>query len=126
MSWVRDLKQRARSLKLELIAVALAARDPRTPWYAKLLVAGCVAYALTPVDLIPDAIPVIGLVDDLIFIPIAIGFAVRFIPAQVLADCRARSHEIDARLPRMSGLTWVLVTVAWIAAVVLIALWTLG
>jgi len=120
-----SIRQRARELKSELIALALAARDPRTPWYAKLLVAGCVAYAVTPVDLIPDAIPVLGIIDDMVFIPLAIALAVRFIPGPVLADCRARSREIDARAPRMRASTWVIVVLAWIAAIVLIALWSL-
>src|SRR5207253_6066917 len=113
MAALERLRQRARELKVELIALALAARHPETPWYAKLLVAGCVAYALTPVDLIPDAIPVIGLIDDIIFIPIAVAFAVRFIPAPVLADARARSREIEAKAPRLSTTTWIFVTLRW-------------
>ena len=120
------LRKRARELKTELIALALAARHPQTPWYAKLIVAGCVAYALTPVDLIPDVIPVIGFIDDLIFIPLAVAFAVRFIPARVLADCRTRSHEIQARAPRLGRTAWLLIGTAWITVVVLIALWTMG
>ena len=99
MGTLARLRARARELKIELIALALAARHPDTPWYAKLVVAGCVAYALTPVDLIPDAIPVVGFIDDLIFIPLAIALAVRFIPAPVLADCRVRSRQIEARAP---------------------------
>ena len=122
----RSLRQRARELKIELIALALAARHPQTPWYAKLVVAGCVAYALTPADLIPDAIPVVGLIDDLIFIPLAIAFAVRFIPAPVLADCRARSKEIEARAPRLSRTSWFLIGAAWLTVVVLVAVWTIG
>ena len=118
------LKRRARELKVELIALALAARHPLTPWYAKLVVAGCVAYALTPVDLIPDAIPVVGLIDDLIFIPLAIALAVRFIPAPVLADCRARSRELEARAPRLSRASWLAIGAAWLTVVVLIAWWT--
>jgi uncharacterized membrane protein YkvA (DUF1232 family) len=125
MSFVESLKARTRALKIELIALALAAKDPRTPWYAKLIVAGCVAYALSPVDLIPDAIPVIGLIDDLIFVPLAAALAVRFIPEPVLAECRARSHEIDARLPRPSKVAWALIISAWLAAIVLIAVWSL-
>ena len=119
------LRARARHLKIELIALALAARHPQTPWYAKLVVAGCVAYALTPVDFIPDAIPVIGFVDDLIFIPIAVALAVRFIPAPVLADCRARSHEIEARAPKLSRSAWLLIALAWICVIALLAFWSL-
>ncbi|HKU46561.1 MAG TPA: YkvA family protein [Burkholderiales bacterium] len=117
------LRERARALKIELIALALAARHPQTPWYAKLVVAGCVAYALTPVDLVPDAIPVIGFIDDLIFIPLAIALAVRFIPAPVLADCRSRSHEIEARAPRLSWPARILIGLAWLTVIVLIAYW---
>ena len=125
MSRLQALRERARQLKIELIALALAARHPHTPWYAKLVVAGCVAYALTPVDFVPDAIPVIGLIDDLIFIPLAVALAVRFVPAPVLADCRARSAQIEARAPRLSRATWALIIAAWAAAVVLLALWSL-
>jgi uncharacterized membrane protein YkvA (DUF1232 family) len=123
---LQSIRQRARGLKIELIALTLAARHPQTPWYAKLVVAGCVAYALTPVDLIPDAIPVVGLIDDLIFIPLAIAFAVRFIPAPVLANCRARSHEIEARAPKLSRTAWFAIGAAWITAVGLIAVWTVA
>jgi uncharacterized membrane protein YkvA (DUF1232 family) len=107
------LKARARQVKIDLISLSLAARDPRTPWYAKLIVAGCVAYALSPVDVIPDFIPVIGLVDDLIFIPIALALAVRFIPAEVLADCRVRAGEIAAR--KTSRVAGMVIVALWIA-----------
>ena len=126
MTVFATLAERARAVKRELLALALATRHPRTPWYARLVIAGCVAYALTPVDFIPDAIPVIGLIDDLIFIPLAIAFAVRFIPAPVLADCRARSQEIEARAPRLSRTSWFLIGAAWLTVVVLVAVWTIG
>ena len=124
MAVFATLAERARSVKRELLALALAVRHPHTPWYAKLVVAGCVAYALTPVDFIPDAIPVVGFIDDLIFIPLAIALAVRFVPAPVLADCRARSREIEARAPRLSMPAWLAIGAAWFAAVALIAVWT--
>jgi len=124
MAVFADLAGRAREVKRELLALALAVRHPQTPWYARLVVAGCVAYALTPVDFIPDAIPVVGFIDDLILIPLAIAFAVRFIPAPVLADCRARSRELEARAPRLSMPAWLAIGAAWFAAVTLIALWT--
>jgi len=108
-----SLKARSRQVKVDLIALSLAARDPRTPWYAKLIVAGCVAYALSPVDVIPDFIPVIGLVDDLIFIPIALALAVRFIPDEVLADCRRRAGEIAAR--KTSRAAAIVIITFWLA-----------
>jgi len=126
MSVFATLAERARAVKRELLALALAMRHPRTPWYARLVIAGCVAYALTPVDFIPDAIPVVGFIDDLIFIPLAIALAVRFIPTPVLADCRLRSREIEARAPRLSRASWLVIGGAWLAAVVLIALWTVA
>jgi len=121
---LQAIRTRAREVKLELMALALAARHPRTPWYAKLVIAGCVAYAVTPVDFIPDALPIVGFIDDLIFIPLAIALAVRFIPEPVLADCRARSLALEARAPRLSRPAWSLIGAAWLAAVVLIAAWT--
>jgi len=119
MMTLASLKARVRQVKVDLIALSLAARDPRTPWYAKLIVAGCVAYALSPVDIIPDFIPVIGLVDDLIFIPIALALAVRFIPDEVLADCRVTASAIAARkTSRAAGLV---IVGLWIALATLAA-----
>jgi uncharacterized membrane protein YkvA (DUF1232 family) len=126
MAAFATLRARARELKIELIALALAARHPDTPWYARLIVAGCVAYAVTPVDFIPDAIPVVGFIDDLVFIPLAVALAVRFIPAPVMADCRERSRAIDARAPRLSRGAWIVIGAAWLAAIVLIALWSVA
>lgn len=92
MALLAELKQRARHLKAETFALYLAARDPRTPWYAKLIVAGIVAYALSPIDLIPDFVPVLGYLDDLILIPMGIALAIKLIPDAVLADCRTRAQ----------------------------------
>jgi uncharacterized membrane protein YkvA (DUF1232 family) len=122
MMTLASLKARARQVKVDLIALSLAARDPRTPWYAKLIIAGCVAYALSPVDVIPDFIPVIGLVDDLIFIPIALALAVRFIPDDVLADCRSRAGEIAER--KTSRAAAVVIAALWLALAAL-AVWLL-
>jgi uncharacterized membrane protein YkvA (DUF1232 family) len=104
--------ERARQLKVELFALYLAARHPQTPWYAKLVVAGFVAYAVTPVDLLPDAFPVLGLIDDLIFVPIAVALAVRFVPSPVLAECRGRAQERIAAQGRSS---WVVIATVWLA-----------
>jgi uncharacterized membrane protein YkvA (DUF1232 family) len=107
--------ERARRLKVELFALYLAARHPQTPWYARLVVAGFVAYAVTPVDLLPDAFPILGWIDDLIFVPIAVALAMRFVPAPVLAECRARAHERAAAQGRSS---WIAVAAVWLALVV--------
>ena len=113
MAWLEKLKQRAQHLKAETYALYLAARDPRTPWVAKLLVAGIVAYALSPIDLIPDFIPVIGYLDDLILLPLGILWAIKLIPPAVLAECRARAQaDLAQRKP-----------VSWMAATVIICIW---
>jgi uncharacterized membrane protein YkvA (DUF1232 family) len=103
--------ERARRLRVELYALYLAARHPHTPWYARLVVAGFVAYAVTPVDLFPDAIPILGIVDDLVFVPLAIAAAVRFVPAAVLVECRGRAQE------RIAGQStpWLLIVAVWAA-----------
>ncbi|MEK9803682.1 MAG: DUF1232 domain-containing protein, partial [Curvibacter sp.] len=93
MGWLDGIRQRARALKAETYVLYLAARHPRTPWYAKLLVAVVVAYAFSPLDLIPDFIPVLGLLDDLVLIPLGLLLALRLVPPQVLAECRARAQE---------------------------------
>lgn len=93
MEFLAELKQRARHLKSETFALYLAARDPRTPWYAKLLVAGIVAYAFSPIDLIPDFVPILGYLDDLILIPLDIALAIKLVPHPILTECRARAQE---------------------------------
>jgi uncharacterized membrane protein YkvA (DUF1232 family) len=85
------LKDRARLLKRDTMALYLAAGDPRTPWYAKVLAGVVVAYALSPIDLIPDFIPVLGYLDDLILVPAGIAVVLRLVPAEVMADCRERA-----------------------------------
>jgi uncharacterized membrane protein YkvA (DUF1232 family) len=103
---------RARRLKAELYALYLAARHPQTPWYAKVVVAGFVAYAVTPVDLFPDALPILGIVDDLVFVPLAVALAVRFVPSPVLTECRGRAQ---ARLMVKSNKRWLVIVAVWAA-----------
>lgn len=111
MTIVSRLRQRASHLKRETYALALAYRDPRTPWHAKLWAACVVAYAVSPIDLIPDFIPVLGFLDDLILLPMGIALAIRLIPAEVLAECRTKAA---AEMQEGSS---------WIAAAVVIAIW---
>ena len=122
MSWMKALQQRAQQLKTETLVLYLAARDPRTPWYAKLLVAGIVAYALSPIDLIPDFVPVLGYLDDLILIPLGIALAIKMIPEIVLMDCRVCAQDLQTKpVSRVAGLInvviWLLLTAlgaAWV------------
>ena len=113
MTWLTPLHQRARQLKAETWALSLAARDSRTPWYAKLLVAGIVAYACSPIDLIPDFIPVLGYLDDLVLLPLGIAWALQLIPPAVLVECRARAQEsLQERKP-----------VSWVAGAIIVIIW---
>jgi uncharacterized membrane protein YkvA (DUF1232 family) len=89
-------KQRARRLEQETYAIYLALRDPRVPWYARLFAACVVGYAFSPIDLIPDFVPVLGYLDDLIIVPLGIALALKLIPPDVMADCRARSQAAMA------------------------------
>lgn len=113
MTLLAELKKRARHLQAETFVLYLAARDPRTPWCAKLLVAGIVAYALSPIDLIPDFVPVLGYLDDLILIPIGIAVAIKLVPRQVLAECRARAQKTFRNGKPVS----------WVAGAVIVAIW---
>ncbi|HYT85565.1 MAG TPA: YkvA family protein [Burkholderiales bacterium] len=123
MPLLSNLQQRARDLKTETIALYLAARHPDTPWYAKLLVATIAAYALSPIDLIPDFIPVLGYLDDIILIPLGIALAVRMIPHPILEECRARAQDITARGWPVSRIAGAVIVVLWIALGALCATW---
>ncbi|MBE9507576.1 MAG: DUF1232 domain-containing protein [Chloroflexi bacterium] len=86
-------KQRARQLKTETYAIYLAYKDPRVPWYARLFAACVIGYALSPIDLIPDFIPVLGYLDDLVLVPVGIVLALKMIPPTVMAECREKALE---------------------------------
>ena len=123
MPWLTTLQERARHLKAETWALYLAARDPRTPWYAKLLVAGIVAYAFSPIDLIPDFVPVLGYLDDLVLIPLGIAWAIQLVPPAVLVECRAQVQEtVQARKP-VSWVAGAMIIVMWLILAVLCLVW---
>ncbi len=107
MSW----RERARELRREVYALYFACRDPRVPWYAKALAGAVVAYAFSPIDLIPDFIPVLGLADELILIPLGVMAVRAMVPARVLEECRAKAAQLEAQ------------AASWIAAGVIVATW---
>lgn len=111
----------ARRLKLEAYTLWLAGRDPRVPWTARLLAAAVAAYAFSPVDLIPDFIPVLGYLDDLIIVPAGIALALRLIPPAVLADCRARAAARLAEGRPVSRGAAVVIILIWLAGAGLLA-----
>ena len=91
------LERWARRLKIEIYALYLAYRDPRVPWYARVFAALVVGYAFSPIDLIPDVIPVLGYLDDLLIVPLGITLAIRMIPPHVLAECREEARNAKDR-----------------------------
>ena len=109
-----QLKQRARQLKADTYALYLACRDPRVPWYAKVIVACVVAYALSPIDLIPDFVPILGYLDDLILIPAGISVALRLIPSEVIQACREKARVELERHGKPKS---------WLAAGCIILIW---
>ena len=123
MPFLDELKQRARRLREDTFALYLAARHPETPWYAKLFVAGVVAYAFSPIDLIPDFVPVLGYLDDLILIPMGVAIAVKMIPDPVLIECRARAKEIIANGKPVSLAAGVVILAIWLALAAFCILW---
>lgn len=112
---LKELKERARRLKAETYALYLAARHPQTPWYAKLLVAAVVAYAFSPIDLIPDFVPVLGYLDDLVLLPLGIVLATRMIPASVMAECRAEAQRAMLSSRPVSRFAGAVIVLVWIA-----------
>lgn len=108
-------KQRVEDLKIETYAIYLAYKDPRVPLYARIFAACVVGYAFSPIDLIPDPIPIVGYLDDLILVPLGIALALKMIPADVMAECREKSIEMMKHGHPVNK----------VAALVIIAIWVL-
>ena len=104
-------KQWARIIKRDAHTLYLAARDPRVPWYAKGVAVAVAAYVASPIDLIPDFIPVVGYLDDLIILPLGIALVIKLIPADIMAEHRALALAAQDR------------PVSWTAAVIFVAIW---
>jgi uncharacterized membrane protein YkvA (DUF1232 family) len=110
------LEDRARALRTEAYALFLAYKDPRVPWYARAFAVCVAAYAFSPVDLVPDFIPVLGYLDDAVLIPLGVRVALKMIPADVMSECRARARA-SLEGSRSAG---------WIAAAIVVLLWVLA
>ena len=111
---LKKLKDKARSLKNEIHAIYLAYTKHKLPWYVKVLAALVIAYALSPIDLIPDFIPVLGLLDDIILLPLGIALLIKLIPPDVMEQCRAQARYADKeKLPKN-----------YFAAAVFVIIWT--
>ena len=113
------LKKWAQNVKCDILALYLAARDPRVLWYAKAMAALVAAYALSPIDLIPDFIPVLGYIDDLVVLPLGIKVAIRLIPDDVMAGLRRQAEERMLTRPR-SAVGAVIIILVWLTAAVIL------
>lgn len=120
MAFNETLKARTRALKKEVYALHLAHHDPRTPWYGRAFGALVMAYALSPIDLIPDPIPVLGYLDDLVLVPLGVVIALRLIPPNVMEESRARAEEMLKSSKPVSRIGVLLVGVIWILIVILL------
>jgi uncharacterized membrane protein YkvA (DUF1232 family) len=115
------LKAWAKAIKRDVLALYLAARDPRVPWYAKALAVLVAGYAMSPIDLIPDFIPVLGYLDDVLIVPLGILLVVALIPPGVMAELRAKADEMG-RQPG-NRVAAVVIVVVWVAAAALVGWW---
>ena len=118
--WVARLRAWAAAIKRDVVALYIAGRDPRVPWYVKLAAVAVAAYALSPIDLIPDFIPVLGYLDDVIILPVAIFLVIKMIPAPLMAEFRQEAQRRAERPTSRAGA--ILIVAIWIAALVL-AVW---
>jgi uncharacterized membrane protein YkvA (DUF1232 family) len=107
-------RERARALKKETVALTLACRHPRVPWYAKVLALIVVGYALSPIDLIPDFIPVFGYLDDIVLVPIGIMIVIRMIPAEVLTECRQKAEAMAVQATRAGKIAAAAIVTIWV------------
>jgi len=113
MKIVESWRKRAAQLNTEVYTLYLACKDPRTPWHAKLLATCVVVYAFSPIDLIPDFIPVLGYVDDLILIPLGVALVLKMSPQNVLMECRAKAQAAMSEGK----------PIRWMGAVIIISIW---
>ncbi|HEY9152435.1 MAG TPA: YkvA family protein, partial [Anaerolineales bacterium] len=118
-SILERLKARAAALQIEVHTLYIASRDPRTPWLAKALLFIVLAYALSPLDLIPDFIPVFGILDDLIIVPAGIKLALKMIPSDVLENARQAATQNQIQIPALGKIGMTAIILVWI----LVAAW---
>jgi uncharacterized membrane protein YkvA (DUF1232 family) len=120
MKLLKSLKERAKSLKAEIRVLAIAYTDARTPLTAKLLIGITVGYLLSPIDLIPDFIPVLGLLDDLLIVPLLITLSIKLIPDHVLSEARIRANENPFVFKKNNVVAVIIIVLIWIGVVFLL------
>ncbi|MBB3303227.1 hypothetical protein CO653_32390 [Rhizobium anhuiense] len=120
MQLISKAKLWAKSLKRDIVALWFAARDPRVPWHAKAVAGTVAAYALSPIDLIPDFIPVLGYLDDLLIVPLGIMLAIRLVPVEVMIELRTEAAKRIERPSSRLGMIFILAV--WLACIIFLAL----
>jgi uncharacterized membrane protein YkvA (DUF1232 family) len=121
---LEKLKQWAQAVKLQSLVVYFAARDPRTPLGVRLLALGIAAYALSPIDLVPDFIPVLGYLDDLLIVPFGVALVIRLIPSEVAESARMKAAEASSK--PVSYAAGAFIVLLWILAAIVVGRWTIG
>lgn len=116
-----SVKEWARATKRDKLAAYFAVRDSRTPWYAKAVGLGVVAYALSPIDLIPDFIPIVGYLDDAVLVPLGLWIVIRLIPKPIMDECRARAETMSKR--PVSRVAAVVIVGIWLGAAIFAGAW---
>jgi len=118
-AFLEKWKAHAQRLKSEVYALYLANKDPRTPWYAKIFSAVVVGYAFSPIDLIPDPIPILGYLDDLLLIPLGAYLAVKMIPSQVMEESRIKAQQVMAQGKPVNKVAAGVIVLIWIGLMLL-------
>ena len=113
------LKHKARLLKTEVYAIYLAYKDPRVPWYARIFAVCVVGYAFSPIDLIPDPIPILGYLDDLILVPLGIAIALKMIPKDVMAECREKAKAVMLKGKPVNRVAATVIVGIWVGLAIL-------
>jgi uncharacterized membrane protein YkvA (DUF1232 family) len=119
-------KQRVKQLKNETYAIYIACKDPRVPWYARVFAGFVVAYAFSPIDLIPDVIPILGYLDDLILVPLGIMLVIKMIPPDVLAQCREKAEAAISQGKPTSRIAAIVIVGIWLLLGILAVVWVAG
>jgi len=119
-SFFESWKVRSQQVKTEVYALYLAYKDTRTPWYARVFTAMVVGYAFSPIDLIPDPIPILGYLDDLVLIPLGAYLAVKMIPPQVMQESRAKAKEVIAQGKPVNKVAAAVIVLVWIGLAVVV------
>lgn len=120
MRLLKNLKDKAKALKTEVIAINLSMKDSRTPLFAKIMIVLTISYALSPIDLIPDFIPILGYLDDLVILPLMITASIKLIPKEVLVECRIKAKE-NIQMNKKSGIySAIIIILMWIGLIVFV------